>query len=366
MSRRMSYDKALFAVAILVAILGLVMIYSASAIIATQKIGAGNAYYFVARQGLFLLAGGVLMFAAMHLDLERLKDWKLIYGLLALVCTSLVLVLFQRPINGTHRWFSFGPFNLQPSELAKPILILFLAFYLSKREERINDLTGGLLPLLGILTMVCGLILLQPDFGTAAVLLAVAAAMVFVAGLAWRRILILSAIAIPVITLVMLSADYRRDRLLSFLNPEADPLGKGFQAMQSLIALGTGGVDGLGIGNGRQKLFFLPEPHTDFIFSIIGEELGFAGATALLLAFAFLVWRGLRIAWGSEDRFVFYAALGLTMLIGVQALVNVSVTLSLLPTKGIPLPLVSYGGSSLVASLLSIGLLLNLSQQSEG
>src|SRR5687768_12297204 len=160
MSRRMSYDKALFAVAILIAILGLVMIYSASAIIATQKIGAGNAYYFVARQGLFLLAGGALMFGAMHLDLERLKDWKLVYGLLVAVCIALVLVLFQRPINGTHRWFSLGPFNLQPSEIAKPILILFLAFYLSKREERINDLTGGFLPLLGILMMVCGLILL--------------------------------------------------------------------------------------------------------------------------------------------------------------------------------------------------------------
>ncbi|HVR44255.1 MAG TPA: putative lipid II flippase FtsW [Thermoanaerobaculia bacterium] len=364
MSRRMSYDKTLFTAAILIVVIGMVMIYSASAIIATQKSETESPYFFIVRQGTFLLAGTLMMFAAMRLNVAVLRDWRFVYLLLALVCVGLVMVLFQEPINGTRRWFSFPWFNLQPSELAKPVLVLFLAFFLSRREDRVNDLTGGLLPLLAIVAMVCGLILLQPDFGTAAVILTVAAALVYVAGLAWRRIAVLGAILLPVITLVMISADYRRERLLTFLNPEADPLGKGFQAMQSLIALGTGGMTGLGIGNGRQKLFFLPEPHTDFIFSIIGEELGFVGAVALLVAFGLLVWRGLRVAWRTDDRFVFYAALGLTLLFAIQVLVNVSVALSLLPTKGIPLPLVSYGGSSLVASLIGVGLLLNLSQQS--
>ncbi|HEY3054398.1 MAG TPA: FtsW/RodA/SpoVE family cell cycle protein, partial [Thermoanaerobaculia bacterium] len=169
---------------------------------------------------------------------------------------------------------------------------------------------------------------------------------------------------VPAIVALGFGAAYRRDRVFAFLNPEADPLGKGFQALQSLIALGTGGLKGLGIGNGRQKLFFLPEPHTDFIFSIVGEELGFIGAFALIAGFAFLVWRGFRIARYSDDRFAFYAALGLTLMIGLQALINISVSLCLLPTKGIALPLVSYGGSSLIASLMAIGILLNLSQQS--
>jgi cell division protein FtsW len=187
--------------------------------------------------------------------------------------------------------------------------------------------------------------------------------MIFAAGLSWKRLAILSLGLIPIAVAFALGAAYRRDRFLVFLNPEADPQGKGFQAMQSLIALGTGGIRGLGIGNGRQKLFFLPEPHTDFIFSIIGEELGFAGAIIVIGLFAFLVWRGFRVARLSQERFPFYAALGLTLIIAVQALINISVALCLLPTKGLPLPLVSYGGSSLVASLMAVGILLNLSQR---
>jgi cell division protein FtsW len=257
-------------------------------------------------------------------------------------------------------WGSF-----QPAELAKPIVVLFIAAFLARREERIDDLTSTLLPFAAVLALVTGLILLQPDFGTAAMIFAISSLLVFVAGISWRRIVAFAFPVIPLLVVLMLSADYRRERLLSFLNPEADPLGKGFQAMQSLIAIGTGGVAGAGIGNGRQKLFFLPEPHTDFIFSIIGEELGFLGGVSLIVIFAFIVWRGFRIVAGSRDRFTFYAALGLTLLIGVQALFNMSVALCLLPTKGLPLPLVSYGGSSLLASMVTIGVLLNLSQQTE-
>jgi cell division protein FtsW len=233
---------------------------------------------------------------------------------------------------------------------------------MARREERVNELTSTLLPLALILALFGGLIVLE-DFGTATTIVVVVAGMVFAAGISWKRIALFSIVLIPAAAALAYSAAYRRDRLFVFLNPEADPLGKGFQAMQSLIALGTGGFKGLGIGNGRQKLFFLPEPHTDFIFSIIGEELGFIGALILIAAFAFLAWRGFRIAQRSHSRFAFYAALGFTLMIGVQALINISVALCLLPTKGLPLPLVSYGGSSLLASLIAIGVLLNLSQQ---
>jgi len=362
-SRKLSYDMVLFATATLIVVVGLVMIYSASAMIATQRFGHGS-YYFLTRQGAFLIAGAVLMLFLMHLNPAVLQDRRVIYGGVALVAVGLVIALFQSPINGTHRWVQLPWIQLQPSEFAKPAMIVFLASFLARREERINDLTTTLLPLGFVLTLIAGLVLLGRDFGTASTLILVAAAMVFAAGLAWRYVAICALALLPAAAYFAMNAEYRRDRLLAFLNPEADPFDKGFQAMQSLIALGTGGFNGLGIGNGRQKLFFLPEPHTDFIFSIIGEELGFVGAVLLIGAFALLAWRGFRIARASQDRFAFYAALGCTLMIAIQALINISVTVCLLPTKGLPLPLVSYGGSSLLASLIAVGLLLNFSQQS--
>lgn len=363
MSRKLTYDKFMFVVAMLIAIVGLVVIYSASAIIAVQKVGEDQPFYFFIRQIVWLAAGAVLMLTVMHVDTSRIRDTRLVYLLLGAVGAALVLVLFQAPVNNTHRWFVLPFFQLQPSEIAKPVMILFIASYLSQREERINEMTT-LVPLLAVIAAVTGLIILQPDFGTAFTIIGVATALVFVSGLSWSRIVVLGIVGSSLLSLVMVSAEYRRARLLSFLNPEADPLNSGYQAMQSLIAIGTGGVFGLGFGNGRQKLFFLPEPHTDFIFSIIGEELGFLGAMTLLIAFAFLVWRGLRVVQSTTDRFTFYAALGCTLMIAFQVLINVSVTLCLLPTKGLPLPFVSYGGSSLMTSMLLLGLLLNFSQQS--
>jgi cell division protein FtsW len=363
MSRRLSFDTWLFATATLIVVLGLVMIYSASAMIATQRFGHG-AYFFLIRQGVFLAAGALTMTFLMHVNPALLQDKRVLHTSLALVALGLIIALFQSPINGTHRWITLPWFNLQPSEFAKPAMILFLASYLARREERVNELTGTLLPMGFLLALYSGLILLGRDFGTATTLILVACAMIFAAGVSWRYIAVSSLAVVPALIYFAGSAAYRRERLLTFLNPEADPQGKGFQPMQSLIALGTGGFDGLGIGNGRQKLFFLPEPHTDFIFSIIGEELGFIGAVLLLAAFAVLAWRGFRIARLSQNRFAFYAALGCTVMIVIQALINVSVALCLLPTKGIPLPLVSYGGSSLIVSLMAVGLLLNFSQQS--
>ncbi len=364
MSRKLTYDTWLFAAALLLVVIGLVMIYSASAIITAQKIGSENPYYFMTRQGVWLLAGSALMLMVMHLDLARLRDRRVIYSLMAIVLGALIAALFSPAINGTHRWIALPHMRFQPSEFAKPVVVLFLASFLSRREEKINEMTSTLLPMSCILAIFAGAILIEPDFGTAIALVLVAAAMVFAAGIRWNRIVVFVLMLIPAAILALLSAAYRRDRLLTFLNPEADPRGKGFQAMQSLIAVGTGGLRGLGIGNGRQKLFFLPEPHTDFIFSIVGEELGFIGCIAIIALFAFLVWRGFRITRYSQDRFDFYAALGLTLMLGIQALINMSVALCLVPTKGLPLPLVSYGGSSLIASLLAIGVLLNLSQQS--
>ncbi len=364
MSRKLTYDSWLFGAAMLIVVVGIVMIYSASAIIATQRFGATTPYYFMTRQLIWLGAGGAAMLLLMHLDVALLRDRRLIYLALTTVALALIAALFQSPVNGTHRWIALPWFSMQPSEFAKPVVILFVASFLARREDRINELTTTLLPVGSVLALFAGLIFLGRDFGTSSMLMLVGVAMIFAAGVSWRLIGLFSLAFIPAVVALAFGAAYRRDRLFAFLNPEADPLGKGFQALQSLIALGTGGFQGLGIGNGRQKLFFLPEPHTDFIFSIIGEELGFVGAFLLLGLFAFLTWRGFRVAQLSKDRFAFYAALGLTLMIAVQALINCSVALCLLPTKGIALPLVSYGGSSLIATLVAVGILLNLSQQS--
>jgi cell division protein FtsW len=274
----------------------------------------------------------------------------------------LIGVLFSPPINGTRRWFGLGGLGVQPSELAKLAGVLFTALILERRMHRIDELSYSLLPIAIVVGALAGLILLQPDFGTAMSLLLVVVAMVFAAGLNYRYLVGAVLVALPAVYIVLVSAPYRRRRLLAFWDPWADPLGDGFQIIQSLIAVGTGGVFGRGLMEGVQKLFYLPEPHTDFIFAVIGEELGLIGATGVLACFCLIGWRGLRIALRAEDSFGSLVALGITSMIVVQALVNMSVVLGLMPTKGIPLPLVSAGGSSLLISLLGMGVLLNISQ----
>jgi cell division protein FtsW len=274
----------------------------------------------------------------------------------------LVGVLFSAPINGTRRWFAVGGLGIQPSELAKVACVFFTALMLERRMHRIDDLSYSLLPIGLILGLVVALILLQPDFGTSISLALVVAVMVFAAGLHYRYFVGLALVALPAIYIVLVSAPYRRRRLLAFWDPWADPLGDGFQIIQSLVAVGTGGVFGRGLMAGVQKLFYLPEPHTDFIYAVISEELGLVGATAILICFCVIAWRGLRIAARAEDTFGSFVALGLTTMIAAQAFVNISVVLGLMPTKGIPLPLVSFGGSSLLINLLGMGVLLNISQ----
>jgi len=366
MAKKLASDRILFGAVVGLVGMGLLMIYSASAMqIYLPAAGApAFPYFFLVKQGIAVLLGASLMFGALLLDYRHLNRPHLIAGVLVLLAGALVGVLFRPPINGTRRWIDLGLLSVQPSEFAKLGLVVALAAFLSRRESEIAHPTRTLLPMAGVLVLFAGLVLLEPDFGTAVIYFAIAAAMLYFAGLPLRWFGLAAVVVIPTLTAYVWSAQYRRDRILSFLHPETDPLGKGFQALQSLIAVGTGGVTGLGLGDGKQKLFFLPYPHTDFIFAIVGEELGLIGGVAVLALFGVLFARGVRAAVNAPDGFGRLLGVGLSVLIVVQALVNISVVLALLPTKGIPLPFLSYGGSALWTNLLAAGVLLNLSQHS--
>lgn len=360
MARKLKSDKLLFLAILLLVFTSLVMVYSASAVLAMAKYE--QPYWFLVKQGTWALLGVFLLAVTMHIDYRTYREPVVVWSALAVVGLALVAVLFREPINGTRRWFGFGGIGVQPSELAKMTAILFCAALLERRMDRINEVRYALLPIGVVAAGLTGLILLQPDYGTAVSLLVIIGAIVFAAGLSYRYIIGLALVMAPVFWVVLMSADYRRRRLLAFLNPWDDPLGDGFQIIQSLIAVGTGGVFGRGLMAGVQKLFYLPEPHTDFIYAVISEELGLLGATAVLVCFCVITWRGLRAAARAPDRFGALLAVGLTAMVAFQAFVNISVVLGLMPTKGIPLPFVSAGGSSLLISLAGMGVLLNVSQ----
>jgi cell division protein FtsW len=298
----------------------------------------------------------------MRIDYRHYREPAFIWTCLALVVLALVAVLFSAPVNGARRWFGVGGTGVQPSELAKLAAIFFIAAILERRMHRIDEIGYALLPVAIVVLGLVGLILAEPDFGTSMSLLLIAAVMVCAAGLNYRYIVGVALVSLPAIYLIVMGSAYRRRRTLAFLNPWDDPLGDGFQIIQSMIAVGTGGLWGRGVMNGVQKLFYLPEPHTDFIYAVISEELGLIGATAVLLCFAIVAWRGLRVALLAPDAFGAFLALGLTTMVAIQAFVNISVVLGLMPTKGIPLPFVSAGGSSLVINLVGMGILLNVSQ----
>jgi cell division protein FtsW len=298
----------------------------------------------------------------MRVDYRNLRQPMVIWTVVGVVGVALVLVLFAPARNGSHRWFSLGGITLQPSELAKLAVILFTAALLERRMHRVDDVGYSLVPIGITVGLVCALVLLQPDFGTALMILAIVGVMVFAAGLSYRYMAGAAVVMLPVIAGVLLAAPYRRQRMLSFLNPEADPQGIGYQAIQSKIAVGKGGLIGEGVMDSTQKLFYLPEPHTDFIFAVIGEELGLIGATVIVLCFCVIAWRGFRAAVLAPDRFGAFLAVGLTTMVVLQAFFNISVVLGLVPNKGIPLPFVSAGGSSLLISLMGMGILLNVSQ----
>jgi cell division protein FtsW len=363
MARKLKSDRILFTATMLLVFLSVVMVYSASAALAFDRFG--QAYMFLTKQVLWIALGLAGLAAAMRIDYRSYRSDAFVWSLVGVVGVLLVLVLFREPVNGARRWFNLGGLGIQPSEIAKIAAVIFTALILERRMHRIDELSYSVLPIAIVGGAMSGLILLQPDMGTAVSLVLIVGSMVFAAGLSYRYLAAAVVLLIPVLYVATISAPYRMRRILAFWDPWADPLGEGFQLIQSLIAVSTGGVVGRGLMGGVQKLFFLPEPHTDFIYAVISEELGLLGASLVLICFCVIAWRGLRIAMRAQDAFGSLLALGLTTMIAVQALVNISVVLGLLPTKGIPLPLVSSGGSSLLVSLLGIGVLLNVSQHEE-
>ncbi len=359
MARKLVYDKVLFATVMVLVGLGLVMVYSASAAVARSRGAAINP--FLVRQAAAAALGFLVMAVVMHIDYRKLRDRRVVYALVTVALLLLVLVLFSPQLNSTRRWFFVGGISVQPSELSKLALVPFLAFFIDRRKDAVNT-RDVLLPAATVTGLLAGLILLQPDLGTAVLLVLTAGMVLFLAGLSWRFVAAGAAIALPVLYLLVISVPYRRARLFAFLEPERDPLGSGFQAMQSLIAVGSGGLFGLGPGNSVQKLYFLPHPESDFVYAILAEELGLIGALAVVALFGIVLWRGLRAGWRSPDPFGRYLAWGFSSMLVMQALINISVAIALLPTKGIPLPFLSYGGSSLVVTMAICGVLLNVSQ----
>ncbi len=360
MARKLQSDKWMFLATVALVCVSVVMVYSASALVALERFQ--QPYLFVTKQVMWVAFGVALLSLVMRVDYRTYRNERLIWTLLGIGTVLLVAVLFSRPVNGTRRWFALAGFGIQPSELAKLAVVLFAALILERRMHRINDVTYSLPPIALVVGVLTGLILLEPDFGTAVSLLAVVGVMVFAAGLSYSYVIGAGFVMLAGLGVVLIQAPYRVARIFAFLDPWADPLGTGFQIIQSLIAVGTGGVFGKGLMEGKQKLFFLPEPHTDFIYAVIAEELGLIGALVILACFAVIAWRGLRTSVRAPDRFGAFLALGITMMLVLQAFVNISVVLGLMPTKGIPLPLVSAGGSSLLINLMGMGILLNVSQ----
>jgi cell division protein FtsW len=358
--RDLPVDRVLLAIVVALTLFGAVMVYSASAIMAEKNFG--SQFYFLYRQGAWAVVGLVAMAVAMCIDYRHYKRPSVIYSLLGVTMILLVVVLFLPEVNETHRWIRYGGyFSLQPSEIAKLALAAFLAFYIEKNVREIESFGQVFLPLTIVAGVMIGLVGLEPDLGTAMALGLVFIVVMFQAGTPVRY---LATLALPVMPAMvfMLMVPWRFARLMAFIDPWKYQSTYGFQQVQSIIAIGSGGMSGMGFAQGKQKLFYLPAPHTDFIFAVIGEELGLVGTATVVLLFAFVAWRGFRAARFAPDLFGQLLASGLTIMIVAQAFFNISVTLSLVPTKGIPLPFISAGGSSLAMSLFAAGVLLNISK----
>jgi cell division protein FtsW len=363
MAKRVSVDRWLFTVTMLLVFVGLVMVFSASAVMARERFG--SPYAFLSKQLIWAIAGLAAMVLTMRIDYRRYNHPALVFSLLGITTLLLISVFFLDRSHNTHRWIHAAGFSFQPSELAKPVLILFLAYFLEGRTKTMDDWRNTLLPAAAPVVMLLGLIVLQPDLGTAIACAGIAACVLYVAGMRMRYFgYAFGASLLPLYFLIFHVA-WRRDRLLAFINPYADRQKAGFHIIQSLIAVGTGGITGLGLMEGKQKLFYLPEPHTDFIFAVTAEELGLVGAMFVIALFTVFLWRGMRVSWRTEDFFGRYLAVGITSMVVLQAFINISVVLGMMPTKGIPLPLVSYGGSSLFVTLMCVGVLLNITKQAE-
>ena len=370
MPRPLENDRWLFGVTLALCLLGAVMIFSASAVTAEHQYG--RPYIFLVRQAVWLILGIFGMFGLMRTDYRRLREPGVVCTAVCVVLLMLIGTFFLDKSHATHRWIKFGPVGIQPSELAKLAIILYLAWFLDLKRRNAapmefnkDDFLQTILPAVGPILLFVLLIVAQPDLGTSVDIVLIATAILFVAGLSWKWLVVGAATALPVLYLLISHVSYRQARLMAFLNPDSDPLGSGFQLLQSLIAVGSGGFTGVGLMESKQKLFYLPEAHTDFIYAVICEELGFIGAILVIALFGVYAWRGLRAAFAAPDGFGRLLALGITAMVLSQALINFVVVLGMVPTKGIPLPFVSYGGSSLLVMLLATGVLLNISQQAE-
>jgi cell division protein FtsW len=360
MARKLQADEWLFACVVALALFGVTMVYSASAIIAATE--NHSQYFYVMRQGLWTIIGLFAMLAGMRFDYGRLRNPKIVYGLLALSFVLLVGVFAFSPINGARRWIRFAGFSMQPSEITKLALAIFLARFLERRAGLEASFWRTFVPSVAVTGLLALLIVAEPDLGTALMLAVICAVVLFTAGARLRHMALAAAPALVGVAGLLVFVPFRMRRMTAFLDPWADPQGTSYQVVQSLLAVGSGGVHGLGFTEGRQKMFFLPFAHSDFIFAVVGEELGLFGALAVLALFGLFLWRGMRAALRAPDRFGMLLGMGIVTGIVAQALFNMSVVLALLPTKGIPLPFISYGGSSLVPTLFAVGVLLNISQ----
>jgi cell division protein FtsW len=341
--------------------LGVTMIYSSSGIYALQELG--DKTYFLHRHLLFLVIGLLAALAMMSFDYRALRKFS--KPLLFIVVLMLVAVLVPgigKASFGARRWFKVGPINFQPSELAKLVILVYVADFLSRKQNKIKDFWEGFLPLVIVMGVFCALIVKQPDLGNCVLVAVITIILMFVAGAKLRHIGLLGLLASPVLFFLVVMVPYRMRRIMAFINPWDDAQGIGFQLSQSQIALGSGGVFGVGLGKSAQKLFYLPAAHTDFILSIIGEELGLLGTTAVIILFMAFIFQGARIAKRAADPFGYYLAFGIVILLGLQAVVNIGVSIGALPTKGLPLPFISYGGSALIFNMMACGLLLNISR----
>jgi cell division protein FtsW len=364
MARTLRSDKGLFLAVLFLVCVSAVMVASASAAAALQNDWHIARYLF--KQSTWVAAGFLLMAVTMKINYRGYQQPFVVWSGLGIIGAALLIVLVAAPeINGSRRWFGIGGVGVQPSEFAKLALVLFLADLLARRMDKVNDLAAVAAPVAIVAGGLVGLTLLQPDLGTSAFLVMLAVVMVFAAGLQYRYLAGVVVLALPVLAALILLSPRRAERLeriMTWFNPWADAAGGGFQIIQSFIAIGSGGVTGRGFMQGLQKIGFLPESQTDFIYAVIGEEFGLIGTTLVLLAFVVIAWRGYRVASTMPDAYGSFLALGLTTLLAVQALANISVVIGVLPNKGLPLPFVSAGGSSMFVSMLAVGMLLNLSQ----
>ena len=364
MARKLQADEWLFAGAVALALFGVIMVYSASAIVATGE--NHSQYFYVLRQGVWTLIGLGAMLAGMRFDYGRLRSPLIANGLIITAIVLLVAVFAFPPINGARRWIRFAGFSMQPSEISKLALAIFLARFLERRAGREGEFWRTFLPSAAVTGLLALLVVAEPDLGTAMMLAVICAVVLFTAGARLRHMALAAAPALVGVAGLLIFVPFRMRRMTAFLDPWADPQGTSYQVVQSLLAVGSGGVNGLGFTQGRQKMFFLPFAHSDFIFAVVGEELGLLGGLAVIALFGLLLWRGMRAAMRAPDRFGMLLGVGIVTGIVAQALFNMSVVLAMLPTKGIPLPFISYGGSSLVPTLFAVGVLLNISQQASG